>query len=55
MSGTYMGKNLILLPVLCDEFHIEPYIRKYAWHIIPIIDGYVAEDIAEKIKRKGKH
>jgi len=54
MSGTYLGKNLILLPVLFDEFNIENYNRKYAWHIIPIIDSFVAEDIAQKIKRNSK-
>lgn len=54
MSGSYLGKDLILLPVLFNEFNIEDYIRKYAWHIIPIIDSYVAEDVAEKIKRKTK-
>lgn len=54
MSGTYLGKDLMLLPILCTEFDIDEYIRKYAWNIIPIIDSYVAQDIAEKIKRKTK-
>lgn len=54
MSGTYLGKDLNLLPVLCVEYEVENYLRKYAWHIIPIIDSYVSEDIAEKTKRKTK-
>jgi len=53
-SGQYMGKELGLLPVLCEEFEIEKSIRKYAWDIIPIIDSFVAEDIAKKIKSKSK-
>lgn len=54
MSGSYLGKDLLLLPVLCDIYDTEDYIIKYAWHVIPIIDSYVAEDIAQKIKRKTK-
>lgn len=54
MSGTYVGKDLLLLPILFDEYDIEHYIKRYAWHIIPIIDSYVSEDIAEKVKRKTK-
>ena len=54
MSGTYLGKDLLLLPALCKEFKINKYTRRYAWNIIPIIDSYVAEDIAEKMKRKPK-
>lgn len=53
-SGQYMGKDLILLPVLFKEFKIEKYIRKYAWNIIPIIDSFIAEDVAQKIKRRTK-
>jgi len=53
-SGSYMGKDLSLLPILFKEFETERYIRKYAWHIIPIIDSFVAEDIAKKIKTKTK-
>jgi hypothetical protein len=52
MSGTYLGKELVLLPILCEEYNIEGYLRKYAWYIIPIIDSYVAEDIASQIKRR---
>jgi hypothetical protein len=51
-SGQYMGKELNLLPILCEEFDIDKFIRKYAWDIIPIIDSFVAEDIAKKIKSK---
>ena len=53
MSGHYMGKDLVLLPVLFKEYKIVKYMRKYAWHIIPIIDSFVADDIAKKIKNRG--
>ena len=52
MSGTYIGKELLLLPILFEEYDVEEYVKKYAWHIIPIIDNFVAEDIAEKVKRQ---
>jgi hypothetical protein len=51
MSGTYLGKDLLLLPLLFEEFDVEPYLKKYTWYIIPIIDSYVAEDIAQQVKR----
>lgn len=54
MSGQYLGKNLMLLPTLFDEFEFDVSMRKYAWFIIPIMDAYVAEDIAKKIKAKSK-
>ena len=53
-SGQYLGKDLILLPILFKEFKTQKYIRRYAWEIIPIIDAYVSEDIAKKIKSKTK-
>lgn len=53
-SGHYLGKELLLLPVLFDEFETENYLRKYAWNIIPVIDNFVADDIAKKIKRKNQ-
>lgn len=53
-SGNYMGKDLVLLPVLFKEYEVEKYLRRYAWDIIPIIDNYVAEDVAKKIKSKSK-
>lgn len=53
-SGQYLGKDLSLLPVLFEEFETENYIRKYSWEIIPIIDSFVADDIAKKIKSKSK-
>lgn len=53
-SGQYMGKELLLLPVLFDQYEVEDYIRKYAWDIIPVIDSFVAEDVAKKIKSKTK-
>jgi hypothetical protein len=52
-SGQYMGKDLTLLPILCEEFNIDKSTRKYAWDMIPIIDSFVAEDVARKIKSKG--
>ena len=54
MSGYYMGKDYNLLPVLFEEFHVDTPVRLYAWRIIPYIDSLVAEDVAEKIKRKTK-
>lgn len=53
-SGQYLGKDLVLLPILFDEYNIDLSIRKYAWNIIPLIDIFVAEDIAEKIKRRNR-
>jgi hypothetical protein len=53
-SGQYLGKELNLLPVLFKEYDTESYIRKYAWDIIPIIDSFIADDIAKKIKSKSK-
>lgn len=53
-AGVYLGKELLLLPILFKEFNIERPIQKYAWTIIPIIDAYVAEDISRKIKAKSK-
>lgn len=53
MSGHYMGKDLLLLPILFKEFKIPKYLRKYAWHIIPIVDNFVSQDIAKKIKQAG--
>jgi hypothetical protein len=53
-SGQYLGKDLSLLPILFREYNTVDYIRRYAWEIIPYIDGLVAEDIAKKIKSKMK-
>jgi hypothetical protein len=53
-SGQYLGKDLVLLPILLNEFKVELSIRKYAWDIIPVIDNFMAKDIASKIKRKGE-
>lgn len=53
-SGTYLGKDLSILPILFDEYEYEPYLRKYAWDIIPLIDKFVAEDIARQVKSKSK-
>ena len=53
-SGQYLGKELYLLPVLFEEFDYDSYLRKYAWSIIPIIDNFVAQDVAQKIKQKSK-
>lgn len=53
-SGQYLGKDLSLLPILFDEFNVDKCIRRYCWDIIPIIDSFIAEDIADKIKAKSK-
>jgi len=53
-SGQYLGKDLMLLPTLFSEYGIDNSIKKYAWSIIPLIDSFVAQDVAEKIKRKTK-
>lgn len=53
-SGTYMGKDLTLLEILANHYELEKYELNYAWDIIPIIDSFVAEDIAKKIKAKSK-
>lgn len=54
MSGSYLGKDLSILPTLFDLYDIEDYEKKYCLDIIPIIDNYLAEDIADKIKQKTK-
>jgi hypothetical protein len=54
MSGQYLGKDMSLLPALCDEYDIDSCTRRYAWEIIPYIDSFVAKDIARKIKSKSK-
>jgi hypothetical protein len=53
-GGTYLGKELILLPVLFKEFDIDKSIQLYCWDLIPFIDYYIAEDIAKKVKAKSK-
>lgn len=53
-SGQYLGKDLLLLDTLFKHYKFEDYEKNYAWDIIPIIDSYVAEDIAKKIKAKTK-
>lgn len=53
-AGQYLGKELLLLPILLKEYNIDSFLRKYMWEIIPIIDGFVAEDIARKLKSKTK-
>jgi hypothetical protein len=52
MSGTYLGKDLNLLPVLFSEFNAEKHDRMYAWKIIPVIDNFVSQDVAAKVKAK---
>lgn len=54
MSGQYLGKDLTLLPILCEEYEFEPLLRRYAWDIVPIIDSIIAKDVAQKIKSKTK-
>lgn len=53
-SGQYLGKELSLLDSLFDHYKLDKYERNYAWDIIPIIDSFVAEDIAKKMKAKTK-
>ena len=53
-SGTYMGKDVNLLPTLFDVFDTPIEIKKYAFLIIPHIDIHVANDIARKMKSKTK-
>jgi hypothetical protein len=53
-SGQYLGKDLLLLETLFNFYKMEKFEQLYAWEIIPIIDSIVAEDIAKKIKSKGK-
>ena len=53
-SGQYLGKDLLLLDTLFKHYKLEEYEESYAWDIIPIIDSFVAEDIARKIKSKTK-
>jgi len=52
MSGTYMGKDLTLLPTLLEGW--DSSIQQYAWSIIQVIDYYVAEDISRKQKAASK-
>jgi len=51
-SGMYLGKDLNLLPTLFAEFNAEKADRFYAWKLIPIIDSFVAADVAAKIKAR---
>lgn len=51
-SGTYLGKDLNILPTLFNEFEMCRGSRKYALFIIPIIDNIISEDIARKVKSK---
>lgn len=53
-SGSYLGKELTLLPILYDEYDYDPSLRRYGWEIIPLIDNFVAEDVARKLKSKSK-
>jgi len=51
-SGQYLGKDLLLLDFLTKHYELEKYEINYMWNIIPIIDNYVAQDIARKLKSK---
>ena len=53
-SGHYLGKDLALLSTLFDLYNIPRYEQLYTMDIIPIIDSFVADDIAKKIKSKTK-
>lgn len=52
-SGTYMGKDLSILPILFNEFKTSQPIRRLSFMLIPIIDNYVAEDIKRQQEAKG--
>lgn len=54
MSGHYLGKDLSLIPVLLKHYDYDKALQGYIWEIIPIIDSIVANDVAEKIKRRSK-
>lgn len=54
-SGSYLGKELLLLPTLYEEYDYDSSLRRYGWEIIPIIDSFVAEDVAAQIKSKSKN
>lgn len=51
-TGQYLGKDLTLLPTLLNLYNFPKYDESYAWELIPIIDSFVAEDIAVKLKTK---
>ena len=53
-TGQYLGKDMTLLPVLFDEFEVDKATRLYCWEVIPVIDMYIAEDVADKIKAQAK-
>lgn len=53
-SGQYLGKDLVLLGTLTKHYELDKATTNYAWEIIPVIDSFVAEDIARKIKTKTK-
>lgn len=53
-SGHYMGKELLLLPVLFETYKIEKPLQLYCWKLIPIVDNIIAEDVAKQIKAKSK-
>jgi hypothetical protein len=53
MTGSYLGKDLSILNILVKFYKLERCEIYYTWSLIPIIDSFVAEDIARKIKSKG--
>lgn len=53
-SGSYLGKDLSILPILYKEFEYDSNLRRYGWEIIPIIDRFVSEDVSRKLKSKSK-
>jgi hypothetical protein len=54
MSGQYLGKDLSLIPTLIKHYKFNKSLEYYTWEIIPIIDNFVAQDIAQKIKSRQK-
>lgn len=53
-SGMYLGKDLSLLIPLFKQYKLIKAEIAYAWDIIPIIDSFVSEDVARKVKSKAK-
>ena len=54
MSGSYLGKDLSLIPILMDHYKFDKSLKYYVWEIIPIIDNIVAKDISEQQKRSSR-
>ncbi len=51
-NGFYMGKDLSLFPILCNELDIDKALRSYALYLIPFIDNIVSNEVSKKVKSK---